>query len=184
MFRWRSCKGKAPLYTSFSTRWLTGGYAILYPYTTCAHRLCGDARFARSVWQRYNAMATDVDTGSISGAPLYLPYIRLQADGHLTSHESPWSASAHGCTVWVYLRAILNRTFMATTALTASQRDGGDGVERNWDGTKAVVESSAQSRRVELQVTRHFSPRFGCVSQRLFCTYSTQRTVILQRACS
>jgi hypothetical protein len=40
--------------------------------------------------------------------------------------------------VWLYLRPTLNRSLMATTAWTASRRDGGDGcqgddVERRWD---------------------------------------------------
>ena len=30
--RWRSCTGKAPLYTSFLAHWLIDDHAILYPY--------------------------------------------------------------------------------------------------------------------------------------------------------
>jgi len=31
-------------------------------------RLCADAEFMRGIWQRYDALATDGDTGSTSGA--------------------------------------------------------------------------------------------------------------------
>jgi hypothetical protein len=83
---------------------------------TC--RLCSDGGFMRSVWQRYDALATDGDTGSASSAASSpSSYPRSSA---WSPHVPPCSASLRRCTVWVYLRATLNRTFIATTAWTAS----------------------------------------------------------------
>ena len=46
--------------------------ASTYTYTCC--RLCDDATFMRSTWQRYNALANDdSDTGSTSSLSLHVP---------------------------------------------------------------------------------------------------------------
>ena len=60
----RSRVGKAPLYTSFLAHLLTSDLPILL-YTW---RLCSDPQFMRSVWQCYDALATDGDTSSASCA--------------------------------------------------------------------------------------------------------------------
>ena len=62
--RLRSRVGKAPLYTSFLAHLLTSDLPILL-YTW---RLCSDPQFMRSVWQCYDALATDGDTSSASSA--------------------------------------------------------------------------------------------------------------------
>jgi hypothetical protein len=85
---------------------------------TC--RLCSDAEFMRSVWQRYDALATNGDTGSASSARVFL--LLISPSSAWSPHVPPCSASLRRCTVWVYLRATLNRTLMATTACTASRR--------------------------------------------------------------
>jgi len=40
-----------------------------------ALRLCGDAEFMRSIWQRYDASAIDGDTSSASGARVFTLFI-------------------------------------------------------------------------------------------------------------
>ena len=44
-------------------------------HTPHASRLCGDAEFMGSIWQRYDALATDSDAGSASGARVFTPFI-------------------------------------------------------------------------------------------------------------
>ena len=56
--------GRAPLYTSFLANLLTIDLPILV--YTC--RLCSDPQFIRSVWQCYDALATEGDTSSASSA--------------------------------------------------------------------------------------------------------------------
>ena len=38
-------------------------------------RLCGDAEYLRSLWQRYDAVVTDSDTGAASGARVFTLFI-------------------------------------------------------------------------------------------------------------
>ena len=74
-------------------------------------RLCGDAEFMRSIWQCYDALATDGDTSSTSGACVFMPFVatlqhlitsrpsllgvssQMQGVGVPTSNSIPYSHS-------------------------------------------------------------------------------------------
>ena len=92
----RSRAGKAPLYTSFLAHLLTSDHPILV--YTC--RLCNNTQFMHSVWQCYDALATDGDTSSASKRMCHHPpHIRWPSSAYVP----PCSVSLHRCTVWVYL---------------------------------------------------------------------------------
>ena len=87
-----------------------------------------DVELMRSVWQRYDPLATDGDTGNASSARVFTFLISAFKRLATSRPTPPYLASLRRCTMWVYLRATLNQTFIATTAWTASRRYGGDAV--------------------------------------------------------
>ena len=89
-----------------------------YSIRTC--RLCSDAEFMHGVWKRYDALAANGDTGSASSARVFT--LLISALKRLVTSRPVLLGVSVRCTVWVYLRATLNRTFIATTAWTASRR--------------------------------------------------------------
>ena len=97
----------AALYPSFLAYRLTDDHAILYLYISYTYGLFSDSEFMRSVWQHYDALATNVDAGSASNACISTFLICLQAPCLVTSRPT--------------LRATLDRTFMITTTWTASR---------------------------------------------------------------
>ena len=101
------------------------GHTILYSYNGC--RPFSDVELMRSVWPRYDALATDGDTGDASSARIFTFLISAFKRLATSRPTPPYLASLRRCTMRVYLRAILNQIFTATTAWTASRRYGGDG---------------------------------------------------------
>ena len=76
----------APLCPSFLAHRLTGDHAILYPYISYTCRLYSDLKFMRSVWQHYDALATNVDAGSASSASVF-PFKPLVWSPHVPPYE-------------------------------------------------------------------------------------------------
>ena len=62
----RGCS--SPLYLILACC-LTGDHTV--PICMYTHRLCSDAEFMCNVWQRYDALASDGDTGSASSARVF-----------------------------------------------------------------------------------------------------------------
>ena len=132
----------------------------------------------RSVRQCYDALATGGDTSSASSA--HVLTLLISAHNLFTSRPA-CSASLRRCTEWEHLRATLNRTFIATTAWTASRGDGGDGCqrdsfERRWDdwhrGRPECAKCSNESSMVSLPYQRSaesanlfWSPSPFCIDQ-------------------
>jgi hypothetical protein len=63
--RWRSSEGASS--SSYHDCCSYGAYR----YMPHVQGLCGDSEFMRSIWQRYNASATNGDTGSASGVRVF-----------------------------------------------------------------------------------------------------------------
>ena len=132
VFATKIIRGKTPLHTSF---WHTGSPVTMQPSIRInACRPFSDVELMCSVWQRYDALATDGGTGDASSARVFT--FLIFALKRLAT--PPYSASLRRCTMWVYIRATRDRIFIATTAWTASRRYDNDscecdGVGRRWD---------------------------------------------------
>ncbi|KAI0272207.1 hypothetical protein BGY98DRAFT_936696 [Russula aff. rugulosa BPL654] len=92
--------------------------------------LCSDSEFTRSIWQHYDTwqptVAPAAPLAHASSPPSYPP------SSSWSPHVPPCSASPLRCMVWVYLRATLNRTFIATQ-LRQRRGDVGEGCQRDGD---------------------------------------------------
>src|SRR6266581_3219867 len=88
------------------------------PYTC---RLCGDAEFMRSIWQRYDALATDGDTGSASGARVFTHFVAT-LQRLVTSRPSVVTRRLCKCKAWVCPRATLCRVRIVTVSTASRTR--------------------------------------------------------------
>ena len=79
-----------------------------------ACRPFSDVELMLSVWQRYDALATDGDTGDASGARVFTFLISAFKRLATSRPTPPYLACLRRCTMRVYLRATLNRIFIAT----------------------------------------------------------------------
>ena len=147
--------GKTPLYTSFLAHRLTVDHDPLYAYICAGFVVIPSSRAVSSsitiLWQPTVAPAAPLAHASSPESPPSYP-----PSSSWSPHIPPCSASPLRCTVWVYLRATLNRTFIATQ-LRQRRGDVGEGCQRDGDDRACL---SVKTTVIKVQ---------WCVSRSTFC---------------